>query len=537
MTDNQLVKSFRLNERFVTLAIHVMVVVMMVCLGYVIMLSAQRFIPGWRLGFLPWITMVISIESMVTWRTTRRSTDFQVEPLVFRGIELVVILIGIKLLLYLWQPAGQIWRDITSWQEDFIPNFFNGEYVFIILVTFWIWLLTGSYARDVTDLEGDEAILDGKALEGYRSDRGAVRRHIAGRVLSIGFIVALCVALANFNTSLPGLKPVSSQRGLWVVIIYFIMGFGLLSQTHFANLRASWAWERVSISPELAKRWTISSLIFLVIITLVAFALPTGYTLGIQTTAAYLLEAVVSAITFVAIVLFSIFAIPITLLLNLISKMLGGSPIRAPGPLPIPPLHPPSADGATSVPWWDLLKSVFFWGVFMVVVVFAFYQYVRQNQALLAKIRRLPFWTWMVQSWHRLWQKAIGFHKQIGTMVTAGFKRLRPERLTQSIKSSERFVSLRQLSYREKVLFYYLALARRSRERGFGRQPSQTPIEYRQVLEAKIPEARYDLQAITQEFMEARYSLHDITDKDAGMVKEAWERIRRSILKIPKENN
>ena len=77
--------------------------------------------------------------------------------------------------------------------------------------------------------------------------------------------------------------------------------------------------------------------------------------------------------------------------------------------------------------------------------------------------------------------------------------------------------------------FYYLAMLRRSGEKGHPRQPTQTPYEYARALESQLPDIDQDVDGITAEFIEARYSRHDIPPEHVGLVRRYWERIKQAL--------
>jgi hypothetical protein len=79
------------------------------------------------------------------------------------------------------------------------------------------------------------------------------------------------------------------------------------------------------------------------------------------------------------------------------------------------------------------------------------------------------------------------------------------------------------------VQFFYLTLMRRARDRGLPRQISETPNEYKQKLKGNLPDLDEDLDAFTETFLEARYSLHPITADQAGLARKIWSRLRKSL--------
>jgi hypothetical protein len=108
-------------------------------------------------------------------------------------------------------------------------------------------------------------------------------------------------------------------------------------------------------------------------------------------------------------------------------------------------------------------------------------------------------------------------------------RRLSRRSLGRAEQAGTRFFSLRRLSPRQRVLFYYLAMLRRTSEHGLPRQSHQTPNEYAQTLEQQLPEVDEDVNSITGYFNEARFSRHEITIQHAGQVQQFWRRIRDAL--------
>ena len=92
-----------------------------------------------------------------------------------------------------------------------------------------------------------------------------------------------------------------------------------------------------------------------------------------------------------------------------------------------------------------------------------------------------------------------------------------------------RLLRLRSLDPRQRIYFFYLAMIRRSAEQGLDRKPSQTPAEYAAALERALPTATEDIDAMTEAFIEARYSRRDVEPSRAESIKAAWARIRRAL--------
>jgi hypothetical protein len=93
-------------------------------------------------------------------------------------------------------------------------------------------------------------------------------------------------------------------------------------------------------------------------------------------------------------------------------------------------------------------------------------------------------------------------------------------------------VRLARLSPRQRVRYFYLSVLRRADRVGCARQPQQTPYEYGSVLAERVPEAKRDVTALTQAFVEARYSPVPLDDRKAGFVEAIWKQIRATLARM-----
>jgi hypothetical protein len=144
----------------------------------------------------------------------------------------------------------------------------------------FVWWISRAFDNDLKELEGDETILGFAGKDHVFSNRGSIRQGMTNRIFAIGCGMAIITALTRLNfRSLWGDQPIPKTSVIYI-LAYFLLGLTLLSLTQFSTQRAIWAWDRVSISPGIAKKWLLYSLIFLVILVLIALILPTEYSLG-----------------------------------------------------------------------------------------------------------------------------------------------------------------------------------------------------------------------------------------------------------------
>jgi len=215
--------------------------------------------------------------------------------------------------------------------------------------------------------------------------------------------------------------------------------------------------------------------------------------------------------------------------LSWLASLFGTAEPPRPEPPDVLPTPPPSLPDSTSNPWLDLLGSILFWVVFVGVVGYTIIHFLRRNQKLIALLRQVPVLAWLMQILRSLWATLRQWNKQIGAAVNAGLQRLRPQAVVSTVAQRARFASLRRMSPRERVQYFYLVMVRRSGQRGMARQPSQTPREYAHTLETARPDVSAEIDSLTDSFVEARYSEHAIAPEHASAVQRYWERIKTAL--------
>src|SRR5262249_40285164 len=97
------------------------------------------------------------------------------------------------------------------------------------------------------------------------------------------------------------------------------------------------------------------------------------------------------------------------------------------------------------------------------------------------------------------------------------------------------FVRLNALSPRERILYFYLSTVRRAQEQGIPRSPDQTPYEYQEVLNSELADAQTEVGALTQAFIEARYSPAPVDTDKAKHTQTHWHQLRRVLQRSKRE--
>ena len=262
----------------------------------------------------------------------------------------------------------------------------------------------------------------------------------------------------------------------------------------------------------------------LVIAVIIALVLPTQYSLGLLGTLGYILQLFVTVIQLIIFV--------IATLLYALFKLFAPNmqlPEKPQSPLISPPQFP-QAPAAAQPGLSEFVQSLIFWTVFLIIAGYVVVQYLRRHPEVVEWLKHLPGMSLLVRAWHKLRDWFGGLNQQIENLREAR-RSARRSAATRSASSSRRWINPRKLSPRQQVQFYYLAMLRRGGEHGHARQPTQTPYEYARALESQIPEIDQDVDGLTEEFIEARYSRHDIPAEHVGLVRRYWERIKRALRK------
>jgi len=520
-----LIAGIRRNERPSIFATHALVSVMLVCLASLLVQVGQRLAPTWNGRYLVAVAFLAAVESFITKRSLKRASVFSSTWLTRRSIELIVMLVVLKATLYLLRDPSQFWRDLPTWRTDFLNHFFTGEYFVAVMFVILIWLIGGAFTDALLDLEGDADFIEEEARVGLRSDRPAARQQLARQFFTVGGIMLALVGLLRLDLQALQIGPPIARAGVVETLIYFVLGLALLGQSRFAVLRARWIWDRIPMQANVATPWLVYSLLLLVVLAVVAAFLPTIYSLDLLATLGYLVGLLAYALNFLFFAIVLLVGIIIRFVLSLFGQT-QPAPTPAVPPPPLPALPAPLY-AASPWPWFELLKSVFFWAVFIGVIAAAFVSYARQNRELFQAWGQAPILRWLLDRWGWLAARLRRASQRLAALP-ARLRRPQPIK-PETHGDAWGFISLRRLSMRERVQFYYLALVRRGREHSLPRQPGQTPLEYAATLDAALPESQPEVAALTGSFNEARYSQHEISASQVGLVQRAWEQIKRTL--------
>jgi hypothetical protein len=525
----------RFNERIQRLISVFLLALMMASAGITIAQVGHQIMPGWDGLYLAVIGFLITLERFYSHRSLTKLSTFSREWLVLVSTQWVVNLIVIKLFVTLSDGLTNLLTEIPRWQRSFTESFFSGEYLGALFFAILVWLFVRLFAELLDEMGLDAALIARDAGISVTTNETSPRKRLMATIFAIGGVlmfltatgrVDLRILFANETGALnPNLSPL--EAGGAGTLLYFLFGFALLSQAQYISLNTRWFLQRVPVSRSIAKRWALYSVTFLILILLIVSVLPTNYSMGFLSVLNYLINIILTVI----ILLFSFILAIIGFLLSLPFMLFGfDNPVPVPEFIPPTSFMPPPAEvvaDGSPFPWLDLLKSILFWGVFLLVIGYSVAQYLRQHEEILQALRKIPGWKILVAFWDWIGAMFGGLNRGVSTLIEKGRARLNPQAVSTEIRRLARFTRLRNLSPRQKVFFYSHALLRRGEETGLPRGGSQTPKEYAINLERSLPTVEDEIDSITEAFDEARYSRHSIAPEDSNTVKSYWEKIRK----------
>jgi hypothetical protein len=543
------VEPLRIDERLMILGGYLITSGMMACLAASMVQFGELAQPSWNGAYLVILGFLVALEALYSHRLLRNLFFTDPKYIGYRVSEWVVILIVLKFVQIINSDGLSIFSTILSWQQNFSESFFNNETIFAGVTLLIVWLISSRFAGYLNDLEANQRVLQQEMESGIYENRTAIRERLANLIILVGAGMVVFSALMRVDMMARWFELPALRVGVLNTILYFFLGLVLLSLTQFNLLRARWYRDSLPVRKEIASRWIVYSLVFILGLALIARLLPTGYTVGLLTVLNYLFFAIAAIINFIITVLL----LPIFWLLGWFASLFAGSGAsETPASLPtITEL--PVLPQTEPIPLWELIKSILFWLVFLSVIGFALVYYFKENKEMLANLRKIPFFSSIARFFDWLGNWLQGVNRQIGEIVDTGWQRLLARRDRTIADPPWRFVNPNRLPPRERVRFFYLAMVRRGGERGYDRHPAQTPLEYsdslaealvstgpadmddvdskrdRQPLDDEI--FSEDIDVMTDKFIMARYSRQPISENDANLVERAWGHLRRVLGK------
>lgn len=491
-------------------------------------------------GYLTWLAALAALLAVYVHRTIRLRQ--------LRGSDVTRWRIGQIALLYVLVQAGNYLSALAAGSEQGFSlvriDLETGLTVFAIL---GVWLITLRlvYAFErlsmPLDVERDHAMEEG---ETYVSPA----RELTGQFFVGGIILVLCTGFVVIGLGqivqdagspddairrLGQFRPRPTEGVFLEVLLYFVLGFVLLSQMQLMNLRRLWEAKQIALPDLVANRWMQASLVFLTLGGLLALLLPVRYSLGLMTLLSMGNEIIADWLGYLVSLVIFILTMPFALLAWLIQQLLpaptGDEAPPAPPPDLAPPPPPEAAppDVLAEMPtWFTLAESIFFWVLTLAVIVWVVRSYLRDNPELWRRLRGFRPLAWLAALWQALWLGSQEVMSVVTEQTRAGLARA-------GTALRQRFRQAAQGRYprspREQVRNTYLRFLADMADRGTSRRKPQSPYEFQAELTPRLPEAATNVDKLTAAFMQARYSQSEVSAAEAQSAADTLAALQKQL--------
>ena len=416
----------------------------------------------------------------------------------FRLVELGMLFLVVKAASHALDTPGELLAHVRGWSADPL-TFFDATTLTAFALGVAAWWLAGLTARDLDGISDPGAYV-GEIEPAAR----LITRYAYGGAL-------LLVVTASTRVRPEELIRFEHQRvrsPIPALLAYFLLGMMMLGQIQYARLSSFWRRERVAVAENLAGRWLRYLIVFVALAALIAFVLPTGYTVGILD----LIATLMYIVSYIALLLYGLLMLLLWPILMLFSLLMGRDPpTEPPAPIESPLAPPPALGGGGGGAWWLVARSILFWIVLLAAVAFLARSYLRDRPNLFRRLRRLRPWRWLVNVWQAIRSRLRGWGRAVAVAAPSVVRRIFGARAKSRAHERRRARDLR-----EQLRRYYLETLDVAESHGLTRRQTETPYEVRRRLMEHVAEAGPALTKLTEGFVLARYSTRSITPEDVA---------------------
>lgn len=490
----------------------VMVGVMMACVALGVARLAQEVFTEWSPTVFVMLPFIAALVGHYSYHAAHQQYISGVELWRYRAIELIIMFLIIKLITYADTGMAVIWADMQRWAHE--PwTFFDLETLATWGMTVFAWVEAQATANDMAAIQ-DPTL--------YIGETPPMERLIS-RFGTGAAVLLVLTGLARVDVAtLMHQRPPRAPGLILHILVYFVVGLVLIGQLRYTGLQAGWRKQNYTILENLRARWGQYSLLLLGVALLIAFVLPTDYTIGLLDIAGYVIAIIIYIIGLIFFAVSSLFA-----WLFFLFYPRGQTDTTPPvEPPPVPQTSTTLPTDTALPPWVLLLRSLVFWGL----VLWGLWQlarhYLNDHPDLLPTLRQIKavgvlrgVWQTLTAWWRAFWRVLSAQAGEVSRQVR---RRLRPHAPVDP--ASARRMSGR--SQRERVFRHYLDTLEAAREAGWPRRPAQTPYEYRETVTPAFIETAAEMENLTQTFVAARYSTDPITPEQVKAVRAATKRLQ-----------
>jgi len=499
----------------------VLITVLIMCFNISLVNLTRMINPAWRGTYFLIAMLLTTVEAIYSYRVLKDWRSRGVSVMRYRLTEWGILLLVLKILDVMGKPVAQIWADLQALWQDPFNNLIDIEFYILVSLALLAWMIATNTMADY------EALHD---PWNFRTDNLLPLDDLASRFFWGGIFLIIISGVtywgvkAGVSSLLDFRRP--TQGGIILnVLVYFTLGLVLLSQARLTTLLVRWEIQKITVSRGLIKQWAKYSFIFLGLVSLLIFFLPTSYTMGFLTSAGIVIGFLLGLIVFLVQLLLFLIHLPLIWLLSLFG--------RAPAEQAAPPLPPPPAvptnppAGGGGHPWLEALQSLAFWLVALVIAGYLIKFYLDDHPELVDLLKSFKPITMLVKLGQWLGTKLLGIMRLGAKMIPRQLGNTEEKQEEHRSDPGWTWFGWRRLAPRQQILAYYLNILKRAESRGPARQKNQTPYEYEPELIRSVPRVQSEIESLTQTFVAARYSRQEFDEAAAKQIKQQWQEIRR----------
>lgn len=470
------------------------------------------------------IALLVAADTLYVQQRNRRLGVLTKDWLLLNASRWAFVILALKAASYIGRDPAIVLSQLPTWRVNPLLFIWDGLFILSLIVVLIVWGVGRTLGDDLARLTEGEQVMEVEPLLGAQTDRAYTRQGLVTHVFAIGMLIAALGSLANTDIML--LKTTSPYFAVGLdLLVYFVLGLALIGLSQLTVLRAGWLYEHTAISGNLVKRWTLLILAFvggLAVCTLVA---PIGLVGRALPTVAQLLGWLALALQVAgswALALLSVLLYPFAWLLSQLQPQnpLPAAPPTVPPPIPAPPIEAPTPPP----PWFELAQSLIFWAIILILIGYVFRYVLRQHEGLRTALSQLPVVVWLRTGWRGLLDLLSDIRAELVRVQP------QPSQATPAAPAAvdvEEAPDVRHLPLREQLRLLYVNLLERASRRGHARRAGQTPYEFAQTLSQAAPEAKAQIDELTQAFVESRYSKHDVPAERVSWAERVIGRIKQ----------
>lgn len=539
-------KAFRSGpfRRYLTRPLLMATLVLALITSLIYLIQAISLDPRW--SWLLLLYFFVALEAIYTTIWLKHPDRLVLDRTAYRAAEffLILLITGIATWI-LFAEGPPAFGDLMAYFQSPFELFLNGFFLVSLFLSLLTWrlaiILSSIFSYlEISDFELRYYSLPAHVRKG-RSDDQPIQ--IGRRTLVTefkrywlwgGVLLAFAVGLSTIE--LQSIRDYFSPAGishlglppilLSMLVLYFGIGFWLLSEARFMEQNARWMTNDIHKDSQLETSWQRASLIILTITSIFAAFLPIGSTLAISRIINVLIYWFLLIINLLILMLF----LPLVALISLFTRNVGEETPEFQPPVPPNLSNLPEEAYSPISETISLVLSSAFWTVFLVLVVLALLFFIRERKITLAAGTasniQARIKTWLRNLWHQLIFRIQSIEISMPKIRIQSTK-AQPEKSEKTRRW--RFIRISSLSPREQIRYFYLSTVRRAGDQGIKRQPSETPLEFADDLRRNWPEAEEGVQNLTTAFLKARYSDQSFSEEDLPPVKETWKAVRKEL--------